>query len=189
MRLQLRWFTILVLLVLLSLACSMDLGGPEKPAEVIPVSTEAVERLKTSWKDAFAQAAQNNGQITLVFSEEQITSLVAFKLQAQSDPVFTNPQIYLRDGKIQAYGTVTTERFSGTVRVVMTAEVTGDGKPLVKVESADFGPLPVPTEMLEGVSATVDEMLTGKFGTTATGFRLTSIAIADGLMVVMGAVR
>lgn len=189
MLLKQRWFTILTILVLLSLACSMDLGGPTKPAEVIPVSTEAVESLKNSWKDAFAQATQNNGQITLVFSEEQITSFVAFKLQEQPEPVFTDPQIYLRDGKIQVYGTVTTERFKGTVRVVMTAEVSEDGKPLVKVESADFGPLPVPTEMLDGISATVDEMLTGQFGTTATGFRLTSIAIADGLMVVIGAVR
>ena len=172
-------------LVLAVLACTMNIGGPAYPTPAIPVSTEAVSELQSSLETAVAAGAVS-GQITLIFTEPQLTSYLSYKLQAQSQPLITNPQVYLRDSQLQVYGTTSNGYFEATARIVLSAGVDDQGQLKIELTSADFGPLPVPNGLKEIITATVQEAYAGALGPVATGFRLQSVTIADGTMTIVG---
>src|SRR5690242_9540251 len=90
-------------LVLSTLACSIFIGGPDYPAQTIPVSTEEVTTMQAQIQQAFVDGAQS-GMVTFQITEAQLTSYLALKLQQQTDPPFTDPQILLRNGQMQMYG-------------------------------------------------------------------------------------
>jgi len=171
-------------LALAVLACTMNIGGPDYPTPAIPVSTEAVAELQSSMETAVAAAA--SGQITLTFTEPQLTSYLYYKLQAQSQPLITNPQVYLRDGQLQVYGTASKSYFEATARIILSAGVDEQGQLKIELSSADFGPLPVPNGLKEIITTTIQEAYTGALGPVATGFRLQSVTIADSTMTIVG---
>lgn len=168
------------------LACDLSVSGPTPPGSPIPVSTEAAGQLTEVWKTALDNA--ENGQFTVLINEEQITSFLALKLAEQTDPPIRDVQVYLRDGKIQIFGNAQAGSVSTTALVVLTAAVAQDGTLTFAVESADFGPIPVPASLLESLSSGLNEAFTGKVGSLATGVKITSIGIADGNMAIIGAV-
>jgi uncharacterized protein YpmS len=167
------------------LACTINVGGPTYPDQHIPISTEAVGEFQSAMQTAVVAGAET-GQVTLVFTEPQLTSYLANKLQAQSKPLFTDPQVYLRDGQIQVYGTAQQGDFVATAEIVVTAGVDEQGQLKIELTSADFGPLPVPAGLASLVSSTIQEAYTGAIGPAAVGFRLESIAIANGTMTITG---
>ncbi len=175
-------------LALAAFACTIFVGGPDYPATPIPVSTDAVGSLNDEIATAEAGAA-SSGTITLTINESQITSILATNLDQQTDPFITNPQVYLRDGTIQVYGKAVQGNLQANVRIVLSASVDADGKPAISVTSADFGPLPAPSGLNDAISSLVDEAFTGALGPAATGFRLESISIADGVMTLTGRIK
>jgi hypothetical protein len=64
-----------------------------------------------------------------------------------------------------------------------------NGQPQIEITQTDLGPLPAPQRLNDAVSTFVSEAFTGSFGPIATGFRLDSISIADGIMTVSGRVK
>jgi hypothetical protein len=175
-------------LTLASLACTVFVGGPDYPSTPIAVSTEAVGSLDDQVHAAQTAAAQN-GMMTLSVNETQITSLLAAKLDAQADPFIRNPQVYLRNNEIQVYGKATQGNLEANVRIVLAASIDAEGKPVITVTSADFGPLPAPEGLNKTISALLDEAFTGALGPAAVGLRLESITIADGVMTLAGRVK
>lgn len=183
-----RNFSLLVgvfALALAILACTINIGGPDYPTPSIPFSTEAVGELQSSLETAVAAGAVS-GQITLTFTELQLTSFLYYKFQAQSKPLITNPQVYLQDGQIQVYGTASKRYFVATARISLNAGVDEQGQLKIELASANFGPLPVPNGLKEIISTTIQEAYTGALGPVATGFRLLSVTIADGIMTLVG---
>ncbi len=178
----------LVALFLSSLACTISAGGPEYPKTQIPVSTEAIASLDQQVQAAQTQAA-STGLISLSINETQITSLLVQKLNAETDPFIRNPQVYLRDGKIQVYGIAKKGDIEANMRIVLSATIDPQGKPLITVDSVDLGPIPAPEGLNSTISSLVGEMFTGSFGPAATGLRLESITIADGVMTITGKVQ
>jgi hypothetical protein len=180
----------LISLVLLSsaLACRMNIGGPTPSGQPIPVSTEAAGGLQKQFEQALQNPGQN-GQITLTINETQMTSLLAAKLESRPDPLITDPQVYLRDGQIQIYGKVAKGNFEANVGIILTATIDQNGQPLIKITSADFGPIPVPENLTESISSMVQEAYTGALGPLAIGFKLDSIVIAEGLMMLTGTIQ
>ena len=102
----------LLILFLSILACTINIGGPAYPDQRIPVSTEAVGELQSAVETSVA-AGEASGRVTLVITETQLTSYLAARLQSQAQPLFTDPQVYLRDGQIQIYRTGPTGLSSG----------------------------------------------------------------------------
>jgi hypothetical protein len=176
------------ILVLASLACTINIGGPESPQGMIPVSTEEVIALEDQIKAAVDTGLQS-GQITLAISEPQLTSLFAFRVSQSEDPFFTNTQVYLRDGQVQIYGKAAQGNFEANVRVILDAYVDENGQALLRISSVDFGPLEAPEGLNEGLTAILQEAFTGSLGPVATGFRLETIAIADGTMTLTGRIK
>jgi hypothetical protein len=175
-------------LMLATLACSMFVGGPDYPEQSIPVSAEAVESLKAQIESAVVASAES-GMITLQITQEQITSNIAFRMAAQENPVLQDPQVYLRDGQMQIYGKVVRGYFTANVLVALTVLVDEFGQPIIEIVSADFGPFPAPDGLKQSLTALITEAYTGSLGPVATGFRLESVLIENGLMTVTGRIK
>lgn len=175
-------------LLFAALACRMNIGGPKPTGQPIPVSTEAAGSLQQQFEQAL-QSSGPDGQISLMINESQLTSMLAARLEKLPEPFITDPQVYLRDGQIQIYGKAARGYFEANVSIILTASIDSNGQPLVEITSADFGPIPLPENMTESISAMVQEAYSGAIGPLATGFRLQSIVIADGLMLLTGSMQ
>ena len=175
----------LSVLLMTVLACTINVGGPAYPNQHIPVSTEAAAELQSAVQTAVAAGVQS-GQVTLVVTEPEITSYLAVQLETQAQPLFSDPQVTLRNGQIQIYGTATQGYFQATIQFVVTAGVDPQGQVLIDISTADFGPMPVPAGLKDTVTAAIQEAYTGAVGPAATGFRLESITIANGTMTIVG---
>jgi hypothetical protein len=185
---RIRTFLILLLTLSLTLACSIFTGGPDFPEQRVPVSTEAVDSLRQQIDEAVAAGAQS-GVITLFITETQLTSYLAFKLGADENAMFTDPQIYLRDGKMQIYGKSKQGVFTANVGIVLEVGTDENGDPKLKLTSADFGPFPLPEGLNDAITALIEEAYTGALGPVATGMRIKSITIADGVMAIIAQIR
>jgi hypothetical protein len=187
---------LLLSIVLTSLACTIFVGGPDYSSlPPIPVSAEATESIKEELRRAFEEAAQT-GVVTIFITEPQITSYLAARLQTdpslqQSDnkPLMTNPQVYLRDGQMQIYGKTQQGIFAANIGIIVSVSVDPNGQPLIEMTSADFGPFPAPEGLKDAISAMIREAYTGSLGPVATGLRIETISIADGVMTITGRVR
>jgi hypothetical protein len=183
-----KLLSILVILFLSALACQVDVGGPEaeRPDVAIPVSTEAVSTMKDAWQVAF-DSAEQTGSVTITLTEQQLTSFLHFRLAEQESPLLTDPQVYLRDNALQVFGTANTGNVTATVRMVINATVNEEtGLPAFELTAVDFGPIPVPTGLLDSITTALNEAFTGQFGPVATGLRVEGIVITEGLMVISG---
>ena len=171
-----------------SLACTMNIGGPDYPDRVIPVSQQAIDSIKAQFEIAL-EAGITGENIILTITEPQITSILAFKLENQNNPLFTEPQVFLQDGQMQIYGQATQGFFVANINVMVNVGIDGEGQPDIHIASADFGPFPVPESLSSALSAIIKEAYTGAIGPVATGFRIEKIGIRDGLMVMAGKVK
>jgi hypothetical protein len=128
--------------------------------------------------------------VTLQFTEAQLTSYVALKLQSQTSPAFSDPQIILQNGQMQLYGKIDRGMFTANILITMNVGIdAASGQPKIEIATADFGPLPAPQGINDAISALIDEAFTGSFGPVATGFRLETITIANGVMTMTGRIK
>jgi hypothetical protein len=178
----------LIAALTITLACTIFVGGPEYPDQPIPISTEAVTSLQEQIKAA-VEAGAASGEVTLRINETQLTSYLALKNQDDPSPIFTDPQVYLRDGQMRIYGKTQSGSFAANVGIVLEVGLDETGQPQLQLVSADFGPFPLPAGLNEAITAVIEEAYTGALGPVATGFRLQSITIADGVMTVVGNIR
>lgn len=176
-------------LALATLACSIFVGGPDYPAQPLPYSADEVQNMKTQIEQAFIAGAET-GVVTLQITESQLTSYMIEKMQQQANPPFTDPQVLLRNGQMQMYGKVKQGMFDANILITMNVGIDElTGQPKIEITSADFGPLPAPEGINAGMNALINEAFTGSLGPVAVGFRLESIAIADGLMTLTGRIK
>ena len=184
-----------IILILTSLACTVSVGGPDYSDRApIPVSGEAADSLKAEIERAFTEGLQT-GVVIINITEPQITSVLALRLQTDqslqqnSQPLITDPQVYLRDGQMQIFGKTHQGMFTANIGIVVSVTVDENNKPKIEIVSADFGPLPAPSGLTNAIASMVQEAYTGSIGPVATGLRIETITIADGIMTVTGRIR
>ena len=185
----------LLTLILTSLACTVFVGGPSYSDRApIPVSAELAQSLKDEIAKDF-EAGAATGEVTIRITEPQITSVLALRLQSDQNlqqdkkPLITDPQVYLRDGQMQIFGKTQQGMFTANIGIIVAMGVDENGKPSITITSADFGPMPAPDGLKEAISAMIDEAYTGSVGPVATGLRIQSITIADGIMTIIGRIK
>jgi hypothetical protein len=185
----------LLTIILTSLACTMNVGGPDYSSlPVVPVSTEYAQSIQDEVQRAFQEGAQT-GTMTLKLTEQQLTSYIAERLQVDprlqrnGQPLITDPQVYLRDGQMKIYGKTQQSIFTANIGLVVDVGVDENGQPKVDIASADFGPLPAPEGLRDTIAAMIREAYMGSLGPVATGLRIESITIADGVMTVTGRIK
>ena len=187
---------LLLSLIITSLACTIFVGGPDySNLPPIPVSAEAAESIKAEIKRAF-EAGLETGVVTINITEPQITSYLAARMQTdpslqQSDkkPLMTDPQVYLREGQMQIYGKTQQGMFTANIGIIVSVGVDANGEPLIEITSADFGPFPAPEGLKDALTAMIREAYTGSLGPVATGLRIGTISIANGIMTLTGRIR
>lgn len=176
-------------LALGALACSISVGGPDYPAQVIQTSSGDVATLQAQFDSALTTGAES-GVITVQITEAQITAYIAEKIQAQTNPPFTDPQVLLRDGQMQLYGKITQGYFTANMLITMNVGVDpATGLPTISIAKADFGPVDAPEGLTSAISSVIKEAFTGSFGPVATGLRIETITIADGIMTLTGRIK
>lgn len=172
-------------LSIIPIACTIFVGGPEYPENKINTSQEAVDNLNNQFTIASTESAQS-GKITINVDETQITSLLANRLDSQTDPILLEPQVYFRDGEIQVFGKVTQGNLQANVRIILNASVDENGEPVIKITSTDFGPFPAPEGLNQTISLMIDQAFNGSIGPVITGIRLESIEISNGVLRLTG---
>ena len=185
----------LITLLLTSLACTIFVGGPDTsnltPIAASPADADA---LREQIRQAF-EAAATTGTVSFTITESQITSVLAQRLQSdpnlqtEKKPMITDPQVYLRDGQMKIYGKTQQGLFTANIGIIVNVGVNEVGDPKIEITSADFGPFPVPDGIKEAMTAMISEAYTGSLGPVATGLRIESIVIADGIMTISGRIR
>ncbi len=118
-----------------------------------------------------------------------MTSFFTQRLQARPDPLIGDPQVYLRDGQIQIYGIFEQGILKSSALFRVEPEIDVDGQLSLNVVEASVGPIPAPQILMETISVVLTEALTGTFGSLATGIKITSIAISQGEMAIVGEIR
>lgn len=169
-----------------TMACGIPgFAAPTPPASPIPVSATSAHEVTDLLQAAATSAA--TGSVTVTFTEQQLTSAVALYLQDNAtDPQLTNPQVFLRDGKIQLYGTAVVQGLTVDATFVIAPTVSADGALSFTAESGSFGPISVPDDVLAQVTDTLNEWATGSIAPALTGVRLSDVVVADGLLTVTG---
>jgi hypothetical protein len=178
-------WTIIFVLAAVSLACNLPFFSPRTPAPPIPVTTEAVQSLEETAQDAY-EGIQQGESVSLVITEAQLTSLVALKLQETGDQTITNPQIYLRDGKIQVIGNVNRDNLTATAEVVVAVGVDSSGQANFDIESAKLGPFPLPENLISQLETRLNLIFQQQIASLAPNMVIESIQIADGQMTIEG---
>lgn len=178
---------LLVFPVLTALACGngpLAVGGPTPEYPTVAVSTESAGSLV----DKLSALNAATGEVTVSITETELTSFMADKLTSVPDATFSDPQVFLRDGKIKMYATVTTSNFTANALIVLNTVVV-DGKVTTTIERADFGPIPAPTRLLDSLTETINDDLLSLMDKLPAGVQLKSIAIADGVMTLTANVK
>jgi DUF2993 family protein len=184
-----RWRTLVAVvaaLALATLACSpsLGIGAPTPPGSPVPVSTEGAGQLEGAWGTAVANT--NNGLVTVVMTEEQLTSYAALKLTSDANSPIEDPQIYLRNGKLMLYGKVKTNNVTLPAALTLSVVPTAAGAVSVTIDAADVGPMPVPSALRDVLASNLNNLIAQNAGGSNTGFKVTDIVIADGKMTISG---
>lgn len=176
----------LITLLLASLACNLP-GGARPPQNVtpIPITTESVEELERNLQEA-AQQATETGQVRMVITEAQLTSMVAFELEEVQEPRITEPQVFLRDGQMQLYGNVQQSGITAPLKVFMTISADEQGKPRYEITDATAGPFPLPQSMLNQMTTRLDQVISEQMSSGQTSLFIDDITIANGEMIIEG---
>jgi uncharacterized protein YpmS len=178
----------LLALAIAALACQIEVGGPEAPGAPIPTVEGAQVQLSTAWGQAL-EAALTTGQVYVILNESQLTTFLAAKMAESEEPALLSPQVYLQQDTLQIYGIVDQGPFLANALLIVKPSIDSEGQISFELTQADIGPLPIPGALQDTISALLTEAFTGTIGSLATGIRITSIAITDGEMAIVGELR
>ena len=177
------------LLALTGLACGLssqqdEVTGP--PGGSIPVSQEAADRLKQNFYQAL-QEASGTHEARLRITNEEITSLVANELASTGQIPLANPQVWFTSGRIYITGQVDTIGPVNFNSLIVATAVVEEGRMVVRVEEAHMGPFDFPQTLVESMTQTVNEVLTGVI--VDADLDITRLEILEGEMFVVGTRR
>ena len=177
----------LVSLSLASLACQIDVGGPEPPFPPIAADKEAADDVSDLWQTAL-ESALDSGEVMLILDESQLNAFVTKKLSAE-DSLLHDPQVFLRQDAIQVYGSVTQGILQANIHLSISPILDQEGRITFELSSASVGPIPIPEAVKNTISAILTEAFTGTLGSLATGIRISSLVITDGQLAIVGELR
>ena len=179
-------FLLAASIVVAGVACQISVGGPEPPAEIIQASETGATELADNWDSALSL---DTGEVTLVITEQQLTSFLSERFESDEEPILQHPQVFLREGEIRIYGTASAGIFEAGALLSIQPIVGSGGDVEFDITTAEFGPIPAPGALTTVLSELLTEAFTGTLGSMATGIRITSFAIADGQIAIVGSPR
>jgi uncharacterized protein YpmS len=158
------------------------------PADEIPITTEAVQDLEYNIETAVA-IAESSGVVSLVITQEQLSSLVAFQLSDMPEPTINDIQIYLQSGQMVISGTVVQEGMNLPATAIVMVRGDSQGELIVDITSAKVGPIEVPDNMKQLLSQEIENAIESQVRTEAGNLRIDTIQIEDGQMIITGSLN
>lgn len=187
LHIRVRIISVLLVITLSSLACQVQVGGPEPPSRKIPFSQEAAISAEQIWKSSVENSTSN--RVAFTFTEEQITSYVTMHLQSNKNFTFSEPQIYLDNDTISIFGKAEQGLFSANVHIALQSTTDGVGTLSFEIITADFGPLPVPSNFLENFSSIINNILNGSIIPGGSNFQIQNVFISNGMITIEGTLK
>jgi hypothetical protein len=183
-----RYFPILTLIVVLmsaNLACLASVGAPPAPTPTrsVLISTQAVQEFVQSVEKPTVDATA--GTFTILLTEEQITSYVAYQLEQDPNPVIRNPQIFLENEQITIQGQITTDVMTGDGTLTAKINLDENGNPKIELLTAQFGSLQIPTVLLGSVSSLIDHYLNDYISQSSANYKIQSLNMASHVMTIV----
>lgn len=175
--------SILLVLVITSLACNLPGRNSVIPPTAVPMSAAEAGQLEESLKATLENPA---GEVTIIITQQQINAYMISQLASQGDQIISDPVVVLTDNQIEFYGKLTQNGISINTKMVFQARVDLNGDPKLDVVSIDLGGLPAPDSLVNQIETMVDNTLISYLETGTTRFRATSITIGEGQMTVTG---
>jgi hypothetical protein len=173
-----------LIVVAQALCCCSIAGGPQPPYSITP-SDEAIQRFKERW-DTVVEGSPN-GTFTITVTEEEMTSLATRMLDRRDDlPPISDLQVHLRDGRIEAYATVTVNDSLSLPGMVAFSAAAADGEINVTLEEAAFGPLPIPDSALETATDVLNSLIAESVLDEIGDAAISDIQIGEGDMTLTG---
>lgn len=180
--------TLIVILMSANIACSLSSSlsseATPTPTHSVPVSTQAVQSFEQSLSMPTVDAQA--GTETIQFTEEQITSYIAYQLQQDPNPIIRLPQVFLENNQVVLQGQIVTDLMTSSGTLTATVGVDQNGTPKVNIVSAQFGSFPFPTALLDAVSKMIDQAINNNINqTSGSNLKIDHISIADHLMTIV----
>ena len=168
-----------ITLVVLAQACCCctALGGPQPPYTITP-SDQHVRNLEERMESVDIAP---DGSFHITVTEEEMTSLLVQTMEEDQQPSpISDPQIHLRNGRVEVYATVQiVESFSLPGLVAFSVDVT-DRKATVTVEEVAVGPLPMPDPIKDALTDAINQVFAESTQTESQGNAIiTDVEVGD----------
>jgi tetratricopeptide (TPR) repeat protein len=158
-------------------------GAPERPgAQIIPSDSVGLDA-----QAALENALPEPGSLSSVtLSEQQLTSWLAMEMKHNSDLPLSDVQVYLRDNKIQIWGTVAGSTNSTSALIVGNLEIDANKNPSIKIESIQIGAQKIPGVLVSQAETWLNQMLIDKIDKQLPGLQIMNIKISSGMITISG---
>jgi uncharacterized protein YpmS len=174
----------LLVLVLSSLACGLptsSIAPTITPAPVDPAQADALEdQLATAVADLVA-----GNPVTITITEAQLAAYIDRRISDEPDAPISQPQVTLRDGKIEVTGQVTLDKLTAQANLVFEVFVE-NGRLQVRLIDAKLGALPIPERILNQINDTMNNNMEQMTTVENRRIEVQSVSIADGVMTIVG---
>ena len=173
----------LSLLVAFTIIACTAAGSPTLPGGPVEVSSEAAQRVEAKLVEALT--LNPNEQFILRFTDEEVTSYLALKLEETTEPPITDPQIRFTKGKMYVAGKLTNIGLMQVRAMIVAAPRVVDDQLVMDIESVYLGPIPVPNALLDSLSQTVDKALEE----AQVELKITQVEVFESEIVIAGEKR
>lgn len=178
-----RWLLPVLLLLFLTLACRLSLGGPQAPTDRTPDAPPAVTQ---DWRTLLANA-QPGDTLEFTLTEAELTTILVRQAASLDEITVTQPQVVLTNGQVELYGTAEVNGVSGNFQAVINVLVE-NGRARAEIVSANFGSIPVPSSFTERMTTALNDALSNATG-PGSRLYLNRVDFFEGYMIVNATVQ
>ena len=173
----------LSLLVALTIVACTTAGSATLPGGPVEVSPEAAQRVEAKLVEALT--LNPNDQFILRFTDEEITSYLALKLEETTEVPITDPQIRFTKGKVYVAGELTNVSLMQVRAMIVAVPRITDDQLVVNIESVYLGPVPIPNTLLDSIARTIDQALEE----AQVSLKITQVEVFESEIVIVGEKR
>jgi hypothetical protein len=172
-------FGLSLLVALTILACTAA-DSATLPGGPVEVSPEAARRVEAKLAEALTLNPSN--QFILRFTDEEVTSYLALKLEETAETPITDPQIRFTKGRIYVAGKLSNVSLMQVRAMIVAAPRIMDDQLVIDIESVYLGPITAPTTLLDSLSQTIDNA----FEEAQVNLKITQVEVFESEIVIVG---
>jgi uncharacterized protein YpmS len=173
----------LILVSLILLSCQLSSLGVRKTPTPVPTP------ISNDLNSGTSPISINGDKATITLSEAQISGYMDKYLSENNQLPIQKPQVHLQNGQIDFSGVLNQGLISGNIQLTLQPTVTPDGGIHLSVVKATMGQYPLPQSLLDSFSTQIDQSASQLLSPTTTGYKIETISIENGLMIIQAKVQ